>query len=509
MTFASVLKFNPFHDKAGEFTDHAGANFISTGPKFANFMRKVRGVHLGPNKGGGYSGKVAAGITKVVEARPNKDHKSVTGVKSHTVDINPKTREEFNKAKDDVHSVLSMNGFKSKNGMLTEGKEGMRTEYDHPNGAGAVVEHMDQKINGASKFIGVEIFHGNLAKPKARSNPYARKVEGAVADAVDSFVQIVFDQVEKMADNQTGYASVFKIGNGNNQPTKKEDSGGGNKVGFASVFKRVGAPFGNRNAAGDHRAFTRGGAGASREAIALSIRAKELTAKAKTPEDHEKAGKAHTEASASHSASSAFYKASGDTAKSSAHASASRGHDTQATIHANARKARATAKSEDTIVEDVFPMETLEVLVAMFPVGKADDHAPDEVDDPEDPDGAFGTVQKGAPMGNKNAIGPHKGNRTPETSDGRGAPLQGHQNHSKSNAELKGIMRDAGEARANFPNDHPSNGKYSDQINDALTVLYHRKSQGIDDVIPKPKVVKVENVATQLRNTLGIGLAYR
>ncbi len=57
-------------------------------------------------------------------------------------------------------------------------------------------------------------------------------------------------------------------------------------------------------------------------------------------------------------------------------------------------------------------------------------------------------------------------------------PLRDHAFHSKSNHELHFIMKDAGEARKNMEdmgNDHAA-GKYADQVNDAATVLYHRKT---------------------------------
>jgi len=210
-----VTKFNPFHDEVGRFTDSSKPAFVSTGPKFASFLRRVRGTHMGENKGGGYSGKVAAGLASVLGVRPNKDHKLVTGMKSHTVDVNPKSKEEFNKAKEDIHQVLSLNGFKSK-GQRIEGKEDMRTEYEHKNGALAVVEHMDQSLSKASKFIGVEIFHGKLPPKKANSNPYARKADEEVLDSdlfdMDSLLISLTEVSKTMLDIHVpaGFSHIFK-----------------------------------------------------------------------------------------------------------------------------------------------------------------------------------------------------------------------------------------------------------------------------------------------------------
>lgn len=61
-------------------------------------------------------------------------------------------------------------------------------------------------------------------------------------------------------------------------------------------------------------------------------------------------------------------------------------------------------------------------------------------------------------------------------------PLDGHKYHEKTDAELKYIIKDAGEA-ADAMKDHDSNAhqKYLDQILDAETVLGWRKTHGIPD----------------------------
>jgi hypothetical protein len=54
-------------------------------------------------------------------------------------------------------------------------------------------------------------------------------------------------------------------------------------------------------------------------------------------------------------------------------------------------------------------------------------------------------------------------------------PLKGHPYHDKSDAELHGIIKDAGET-ARVQKGMSSEGKYLDQVNDASTVLHYRKS---------------------------------
>jgi hypothetical protein len=70
-------------------------------------------------------------------------------------------------------------------------------------------------------------------------------------------------------------------------------------------------------------------------------------------------------------------------------------------------------------------------------------------------------------------------------------PIPGHPYHSKTNAELQYIMRDAGEAAkaargltAYNPNSgkrEDTEGKYLDQVNDAATVMGYRARGGKSD----------------------------
>lgn len=57
-------------------------------------------------------------------------------------------------------------------------------------------------------------------------------------------------------------------------------------------------------------------------------------------------------------------------------------------------------------------------------------------------------------------------------------PLSGHPFHTKTDAELRYIVRDAGEAaRAMQGHDRQAEDRYLDQGNDAQTVLYYRRQQ--------------------------------
>lgn len=55
-------------------------------------------------------------------------------------------------------------------------------------------------------------------------------------------------------------------------------------------------------------------------------------------------------------------------------------------------------------------------------------------------------------------------------------PLKGHPYHQKSDAELRYIVKDAGEAaKAMRGHNDKAEAKYLDQVNDASTILHHRK----------------------------------
>lgn len=61
-------------------------------------------------------------------------------------------------------------------------------------------------------------------------------------------------------------------------------------------------------------------------------------------------------------------------------------------------------------------------------------------------------------------------------------PLDGHPYHKKSDTELKGIIKDAGQSARDFKGEK-SEAKYLDQVNDASTVLHHRaKQSGLKDI---------------------------
>ena len=77
-----------------------------------------------------------------------------------------------------------------------------------------------------------------------------------------------------------------------------------------------------------------------------------------------------------------------------------------------------------------------------------------------------------------------KAHQTMGKSKGKGRmPLAGHPYHAKTDAELHGIIRDAGET-AKLQRGMSSEGKYLDQVNDASTVLYHRKTTGAKPTPP-------------------------
>jgi hypothetical protein len=117
-------------------------------------------MHTGPNKGAGYSGKVAAGINKVMGNKPNPDHRLVSGMKSHTVDVNAKSREDFNNKRSDAHQLLQMNGFKhTGTEYLHRGQTASHT-YEHANGAAARLEH---EVDKPTSF-NVDVFHGQSMK---------------------------------------------------------------------------------------------------------------------------------------------------------------------------------------------------------------------------------------------------------------------------------------------------------------------------------------------------------
>ena len=57
-------------------------------------------------------------------------------------------------------------------------------------------------------------------------------------------------------------------------------------------------------------------------------------------------------------------------------------------------------------------------------------------------------------------------------------PQAGHIYHSKSDTELRYIIRDAGEAaRAMQNHNRTAEDRYLDQVNDASTVLYYRRQR--------------------------------
>jgi len=75
----------------------------------------------------------------------------------------------------------------------------------------------------------------------------------------------------------------------------------------------------------------------------------------------------------------------------------------------------------------------------------------------------------------RSAFGRASGGKAKKAGGGR-IPLSGHPYHSKSDAELRYISKDAAEAARNMKDVNSSaEGKYLDQMNDAQTILGHRQ----------------------------------
>ena len=63
-------------------------------------------------------------------------------------------------------------------------------------------------------------------------------------------------------------------------------------------------------------------------------------------------------------------------------------------------------------------------------------------------------------------------------------PLKGHPYHKKTDAELRYIIKDAGEAARHMQgHNRQAEDKYADQVNDAQTVLYYRKNGGLKEAV--------------------------
>ena len=76
--------------------------------------------------------------------------------------------------------------------------------------------------------------------------------------------------------------------------------------------------------------------------------------------------------------------------------------------------------------------------------------------------------------------------------------LEGHPYHSKSDEQLKFIIKDAGEASKAMkthgtPQGDAAESKYVDQVNDASTVLHFRKQHGTPDWYVKKYLTKKVN----------------
>lgn len=76
-------------------------------------------------------------------------------------------------------------------------------------------------------------------------------------------------------------------------------------------------------------------------------------------------------------------------------------------------------------------------------------------------------------------------------------PLEGHPYHSKSEDQLKFIIKDAGEAAEAMRNHNSTaESKYLDQVNDAVSVLHWRKKNGTPEWY-KNKYLKKQNESVE------------
>jgi hypothetical protein len=77
-------------------------------------------------------------------------------------------------------------------------------------------------------------------------------------------------------------------------------------------------------------------------------------------------------------------------------------------------------------------------------------------------------------------------------------PIEGHAYHEKSDAELRYIIKDAGQAAKTMKNHNPkAESKYLDQVNDASTVLSYRQRNGTPDWYKKKYGHIKESVSIQ------------
>ncbi len=73
-------------------------------------------------------------------------------------------------------------------------------------------------------------------------------------------------------------------------------------------------------------------------------------------------------------------------------------------------------------------------------------------------------------------------------------PLHGHPYHDKTDEELRGIQKDAGEA-ARVQKGMSSEGKYLDQMNDASTILHYRSKKKVNEDTIDESVLKASDQA--------------
>jgi hypothetical protein len=111
------------------------------------------------------------------------------------------------------------------------------------------------------------------------------------------------------------------------------------------------------------------------------------------------------------------------------------------------------------------------------------------------------------PVDGKEAYSKGSCTKEEELQEGRPSqrhPLEGHDYHKKSHAELSGIIKDAGEAKQNAREmGHEKNeNKYADQVNDAATVLHWRKQNGTPGWYQK-KYGHTKNEEVEIQEDMG------
>jgi hypothetical protein len=116
---------------------------------------------------------------------------------------------------------------------------------------------------------------------------------------------------------------------------------------------------------------------------------------------------------------------------------------------------------------------------------------------------AFRQHEKAEHGGKHSELKLKKGGTAKKAGGGR-TPLSGHPYHSKSDAELRYISKDAAEAARNMKGVNSSaEGKYLDQMNDAQTILGHRqRTAGM--TTRKPRAMTEDELMDRVEDKSGL-----